>query len=392
MDLEQLEKRVNWLDGERRKDQDTIAKLDQQLQALEVKLAAAEIKNKELAGEITRLSTVVGRMDAFDGSLVQHRTEFNAMLKNVEQKSEQTNDETTRLLRAEIRAFENSLIEMRRTLEVLPNMRAELSTRAQEDIRLGKLIDELETTTEDLQRSEEEQSRIYRLLEDGRRQDVKRMTDLQGEISALRKRADEQRGRIDVNETNQKKIETRLNELLAVEVERRDAQSTFLEKQTLAEVERERIWKDWQSRFDVLEKQSVDLESQLQLLDTTHLTIKRIQSGVDDLMQRVERRINEIVEMQRLAEERFRQEWTTFKADDQKRWTNYTLSQEEQRSESGRRFDRIVDQVTNLEDSLQEVQDTLYQVNELTNKRLLFLLSAAHDWVNEYERVQGSTR
>jgi chromosome segregation ATPase len=392
MDLEQLEKRVNWLDGERRKDQDTIAKLDQQLQALGVKLAAAEIKNKELAGEITRLSTVVGRMDAFDGSLVQHRTEFNAMLKNVEQKSEQTNDETTRLLRAEIRAFENSLIEMRRTLEVLPNMRAELSTRAQEDIRLGKLIDELETTTEDLQRSEEEQSRIYRLLEDGRRQDVKRMTDLQGEISALRKRADEQRGRIDVNETNQKKIETRLNELLAVEVERRDAQSTFLEKQTLAEVERERIWKDWQSRFDVLEKQSVDLESQLQLLDTTHLTIKRIQSGVDDLMQRVERRINEIVEMQRLAEERFRQEWTTFKADDQKRWTNYTLSQEEQRSESGRRFDRIVDQVTNLEDSLQEVQDTLYQVNELTNKRLLFLLSAAHDWVNEYERVQGSTR
>ena len=75
----------------------------------------------------------------------------------------------------------------------------------------------------------------------------------------------------------------------------------------------------------MIERQSSQLESQLQLLDTTHLTIKRIQEGVDDLMQRVERRINEIVEMQRLAEERFRQEWTTFKADDQKRWTNNIL-------------------------------------------------------------------
>ena len=31
-----------------------------------------------------------------------------------------------------------------------------------------------------------------------------------------------------------------------------------------------------------------------------------------------------------LTEERFRQEWVNFKADDQKRWTNYTLAQEEQ--------------------------------------------------------------
>ena len=34
---------------------------------------------------------------------------------------------------------------------------------------------------------------------------------------------------------------------------------------------------------------------------------------------RFERRINEITEMERLTEERFRQEWVTFKADDQKR-------------------------------------------------------------------------
>ena len=43
------------------------------------------------------------------------------------------------------------------------------------------------------------------------------------------------------------------------------------------------------------------------------------------MKQRFDRRLNEITEMQRLVEERFRQEWVSFKADDQKRWTNYTL-------------------------------------------------------------------
>ena len=44
--------------------------------------------------------------------------------------------------------------------------------------------------------------------------------------------------------------------------------------------------------------------------------------------------------MTRLTEDRFRQEWVAFKADDQKRWTNYSLVQEEQSRELNRQFER----------------------------------------------------
>jgi chromosome segregation ATPase len=391
MDQAQLEKRVAWLDDEHRKDKNLIAMLEERINALESRIATNEQQNKDLTGEITRLSTVTGRMDSFDASLEQHRSEFNSMFKNQAVQSEQRADEITSVLRTEIRAYETSLADVRKSTEPIPALRNEIQARVQEEHRLARLIGDIQNDIIELRRNEEEQSRIYRLIEDGRRQDVKRLTDIQGELTAVRKRSDEQRGRIDITESNFRKLETRLNELLAVESDRRDSQAAFLEKQTLAEVERDRQWKDWKARFEMIERQSADLESQLQLLDTTHLTIKRMQDGVDDLIARVERRINEIVEMQRLAEERFRQEWTTFKADDQKRWTNYTLSQEEQRTETGRRFDRVADRVTYLEDSIQELQDMSQQVNELTIKRLQSLLSVAHDWVSEYERVQGGS-
>jgi len=70
------------------------------------------------------------------------------------------------------------------------------------------------------------------------------------------------------------------------------------------------------------------------------------------------------IPIQRLGEERFRQEWTTFKSDDQKRWVNYTLSQEEQTKESGRKFERLNDRTTTLEELLQDLQDAVQQSNK----------------------------
>jgi spore coat protein CotH len=120
--------------------------------------------------------------------------------------------------------------------------------------------------------------------------------------------------------------------------------------------------------------------------------VKRIKETIDELVERIERRSNEITEVQRLAEERFRQEWVTFKADDQKRWTNYTLTQEEQRSETVRNFEKLIGQVAQLEDFIQELQDLMQQMNEQSEQRLQSLLALAHEWVSTYERVEGRLR
>ena len=109
----------------------------------------------------------------------------------------------------------------------------------------------------------------------------------------------------------------------------------------MLQVERERVWKDWQARFEVIEQQTADIDTNLQALDTTHRAVKRSQGTLDELNIKVDRRVNEMAEIQRLSEERFRQEWVTFKADDQKRWTNYTLTQEEQRGEVSRQYEKF---------------------------------------------------
>ena len=392
MELEQLAKRVSWLDDERRKDKNALVRLEEKITALEGKLAAAEQDKTDLSGEITRLRTVISRLDQFEGSITQQRTEFNRQLKEVERVTEHRDNEITALLRSEIQKYEKPITDIRKELEDVRVLRRDMQARVLEETRLGRLLEELGNNLDDLRVNEEEQSRIYRLLEDGRRQDSRRLTDLQGEVAAVRKRSDEQRGQQDVADLAIKRQETRLNELVNAEQERTNTQAAYLEKQALVAVEREAAWKEWQSRFEMVEKQSVDVETQLQSLDATFMAVKRTQDAVDDLMQRVERRINEVAEIQRLAEERFRQEWTTFKADDQKRWTNYTLSQDEQRGEIGRRFERVTERLTFTEDTLQEVQDLLQHVNEMNSQHLQTILTTMHEWSTAYERTNPNLR
>ena len=49
-----------------------------------------------------------------------------------------------------------------------------------------------------------------------------------------------------------------LNEILVNEAERRQAQTNFIETQALAQVERDRTWKEWEERVNSLNKQSED--------------------------------------------------------------------------------------------------------------------------------------
>lgn len=392
MDTEQLQKRIQWVEEDRRKEKDALALLENKLVSLEGSLTASLQQGKTLSSELTRLSAIITRMDQYDQALLNTRLESKQALDELDKALKLRIDESEKIQKVQFKSFDGNFTDLHKQIEVIPRLDKNIQARIDIEIGIRRTLDELREKIEAVRVEEEEYTRTIRLLEDGRRQDAKKIVDLQGEVNALRKRMDDQRGQNEVINTNLKKLEIRLNELITVENERRDMMTNFINKQTVTQVERDRTWKDWQSRFDSIEKQGVDIESQLVSLDTTHREVKRIQVNLEDLIQRVERRINEITEIQRLSEDRFRQEWVTFKADDQKRWTNYTLTQEEQRSEAARQYDKLAEQTTHLEDELQEVKDLLQQSNEMLEKRLQSILAIAHEWVTTYERTIGHPR
>jgi hypothetical protein len=102
--------------------------------------------------------------------------------------------------------------------------------------------------------------------------------------------------------------------------------------------------------------------------------------------------VNELGEIQRLGDQRFRQEWSTFQADSQKRWANFTLTHEEQQRENSRQRDKLGDQITALEDSVRDVQDGLQHLTDQSERNLQALLEMARDSLSENERFLSNQR
>lgn len=389
MDLEQLEKRIDWLDNERRKDKTIIATLEERVALLENSLPTLTLQIKEIGGELTRLSATLSRFDQIDATIAQMRVELARSIEAVDRTHQDRGREMEKARMTEQESLRMAVAEVRRGLEPIPDLRKSIQTRMEEDFRLGRLIEEVNQKVLENRRGDEEYRRSLKLLEEAQRQETKRITDMQGEVTAVRKRQDEQRGKVDLVGESTRKMEMRISEFQSAESERRQAQTAFIDKQNMGALERDRIWKDWQTRFDLIERQGMGLDAQLQAIEATHRQIKRSQEAFDDITQRFDRRINEITEMQRLTEDRFRQDWVAFRADDQKRWTNYALVQEEQQREITRNFERYSERIVVLEDMTQEVQDIVQQVKEESQKRLQNLLAMAHEWVEQYDRVFG---
>lgn len=385
--LEQLEKRVKWLDSERRSDKTTIATLQNQFNKLESENSSLKQLVNEMDSEVTRLTTLLARLDKFDTLIDRLHTELTQQLTDFEEELQKKQAKTDKTRRFEIEAMNKSLIELHRVTDSVVIMQNDFKNQKEENLRISRVIEELKQQISDVNRFDEDYKRSLHLVEENRRQDTKRLSDLQGEVVAQRKRLEENRGRLELSADNLRPIENRINELQATEINRREAQSAFFEKIKLQGVERDRIFKEWRDRFDAMEKINHGFESQLTGLESTHKAVKKSQAELDDVTQRFDRRINEITEIQRLNDERFRQEWTTFKADNLKRWTNYTLGREEQHRETDRQVENISKRFTDLEDLTRTIQNALQQINQDSVKRFQILLRSYQESIQMYSDI-----
>lgn len=386
LSMAQLEKRVEWLDNERRNDKTALAAIQSKIENLGTENSALRMRIADMESEISRLNTLITRVEQFELDISNVRTELSRQIEDVKGSAQEKFIQTEKNYQR-IDDLNADITEVRKKVASYENYPQQVEERKEEDIRLARLIEELKAQVNDISRFDEEYKRSLRVMEENQRQEAKRLTDFQGELAALRKRQDESRGKQDLLGDSMRKLEIRIKELIEAESERQETQTAFIEKINLAQVERDRTFRSWSERFERMETITKDLDEEISGLEDTHSAVQKSLKSLDEVTQRFDRRVNEITEVQRLNEDRFRQEWTTFKADDQKRWSNYILAQEEQFREMNRDLESFGDRITNLEDLIKRVQDTLGEMGRDDLKRMHAQLSTIRESIEAYNKI-----
>lgn len=390
MEFEQIIKRLDWLDEEHRKGKVELDNLLEKLANNQGELKLANKKIKELTNELSKLSTVSARLDLINITIDQQRIEILKYVDDMDSKDIDRLPEAEKRFQIKFDNLNKSILELRKLKEPIADIKHDLKSNAAETARLYNQTSGWEPRFQEVVKSIEEIRLAQKAAEGPRLQDNKRISELQGTITAAKKRMDEIREKNDLFPDSIRRIETRLNEIINSEAERRQSQVSFMETQARLQIDRDRALKDMEDYLDTIRAQTGTMDRQLLEWDGIQRAAKRAQETYEDIVHKFERRINEISEMQRLAEDRFRQEWVTFKSDDQKRWTSYTLSQDEIHKDTRNNEGKLEERLTILEDLVQLQQDVLLQTKDANEQLLQGMLAQIHELLSAYERITST--
>lgn len=384
MPAETLKPRVDWLDDERRKDKAALGRLEEKLGAAEAALAAQTKQIQEVSAQVARVYAKF-QPGQIEELLSHHREDLQRTMESLEKRRLEAEEKGAKVRVAERESIERALGDMHRQLAGLTELQRTVESRREEQARLGAALQEARKALDGLVRRDEERVRVIAAMEETRRQDVRRLGEIQGEIQAQRQKFNESGARLEGLETGARRFETRLGELSAADLERRNAAAVWQEQQNAASSERDRQWKEWERTLGSLAASMKDYSERMEGYAETHRAMRQALEDTRQLSERSEQRLHEMEEMLRLSTDRLRQEWSAYLADDQKRWTAQGLTQDDRWREHDRREQKALDRLSRAEDQLAEAGDQAREREAGDRSRLEALANLVHEWLARLE-------
>ncbi|MDX2160536.1 MAG: hypothetical protein SF162_04340 [bacterium] len=369
MDLNQAARLIEWLDEERRRDKATIATLQERLaQQQEVmdgltrRIASMESDQVNLRNQVTASAREAEIID-------QLRKEMQQMVEGVEAKRLTAEREFDRRNELAREAVNRPVRELTEKLTRLERQTTELPAISTEKDRLATLVAALQQRVDEAFKRLEDPDRRLAFLEEQRRSDARRLGELESELPEVRKNLESTKPKLALIEDLSLRNERKIQEVQAGDRDRRDQMQQFIDQQTLLMQQRDRQVDDLIKQFG---DQNSAMQRNMERFETWAEAYREMKKIIDDFQRigdRLERRINEVAEMQRLSEERFRTEWNDWRSEDQKRWKAFNLSNDEVWRLHDKEFERFVKQSAEMQAYFAPLQDAINRLWNLERDR-----------------------
>jgi len=380
LETEQIDKRVSWLDEQRRKDALEVTRLEELLEALNESARQQSQQLRDLAGEVARIPALEARIRQYDETIAKHRSEILQQLDTQDERRIAREKQLESLRTIDQKKVVGEVQELRDKLKELDRIDEALEVRRREELRISRSVDEIEKKTSQATAAIEDEQRVASGIKEAGEKNNQRINELENRGSSVSKRVDELRSLIDSSEDQLRKLSTRAEVVELGEKELRQSQNLWTEQQAARLAEFERAWIAWEKRFVEFEIQSDDLKERIESYEETHRSLRLLRDELNDVVERLNRRIEEVSEIQRLSEDRFKQDWSTFQADLQKRWSSFKLSSEEQWKEHERKHEPISEQLKQLQVELDTALSSIDELDRSSKGRISDLVALVQEW------------
>jgi hypothetical protein len=382
MDLTQAMQTIRWLDEERRKDKAAIAALEEQAQTHEQQIAQQTAQVQELQTSLAGVRGVLTQVTEFRQLISNYRDELVLQMDQRDETRRKEQAESDRLRRMEFETLTTNLNRLEKEMRVLPQYDEELNTRRAETQRLNEAIQRINTSVSDLSQRSDERVKSVTYLEEQRRADNRRISDLEQDSTDLHRRLETLSKKLPLLEDTLRKQTTRIEEA----IQETKKYEKPIEELRISDFQREQKMKQYLDQGERVAHEMERIREQTQGFLEQQQLVKRALEKLERFQARLEKRQNEVAEMQRVSEDRLRRQWEEWQDEQNKKQKKRDVVTEERWRQQGQTNDEHLKRLNGLHSAanLHRAQlDTLWETrrSDATN-----LLQAAQDI---YEALVG---
>lgn len=364
-EVQDLQNRLEWLDGERRKVNRKLAELEQRFELQQRDLQGREQRIQELEQKLSTTQAQISRMGQVDTRLAQFKDEMVEMIEQYDQRRIQAEEELDRLRRVEHENTAREIADIRKELPAIPRLQQDMALRQAEEARLANLIGQQKNRSSVTDNQLDELSRTLTFLEEKEKQNGRNVAELQTNLLEVNKRWGPVQERLDALGGNISRLETTIQPLMSVRDDLHQRMESWMEQIRLGEHERNKQQENW--RY-LLEEHTDMLARFSKEWITFADQYKEAKMAIQTLAQwqtQIEQQQRESSELMRIETHRMQSRWDNFQQEINRRLKTYEV-EAEQRWHGVDRINRQVQEqfavIDGLLEELQQDKDLMWRI------------------------------
>jgi hypothetical protein len=385
MNLEDLVSRLDSLEEHMRSLNKSLITANSRLNEVDEKANNFLGMVRDQKKDLERLNSVIMGMGKYDSTINQIRKDFNRNIEEIEAQRKHDDQIRTNMINKDIISVQSQFEGVKK--EIKNDYEKRLNVFIEENTRLVNRFNEIAEENKKNVISSEDLKVSIGVMQQDLRRTIKQVESIKIDQDLFRESQNDLRTKMDPIMDSLRNNESRLNDLVATESERRQNQLDFMQKQSELAGDRERKWAEWNQDIENSIQQVREILPELQ---KQQFAMAHTKEDFENVTQQFDRRIKEITEMYRLMEERYKKEWDTFKADAEKRWSNISLVLNDKQGGVSEKLLTLQERMILVEDNNHEMQEALLLMSSEIQKGMQGIMKMVNGWMEAFNQIKNT--
>ncbi len=386
--MKELQDRLEWLDGERRKTNRKLTEMEQQFDLLQREIQGREQRIQELEGRLTNLTSQTNRFSQIDAQLSQFKDELVSLIEQYDQRRLKSEGELDRLRRVEHENTAREIADIRKELPAIPRLQRDMELRQAEESRLANLIGTQKGQISAFNNKLEEWERNFSFIEEKERQNNRNIVDIQTNLLEINKRWNTIYERLDALHGNIARLDTTVQPLTTIRDEISERMESWVNQIQLGEHERNKQVENWryllEEHADTIERFSKEWVT----FSDQYKEAKMALQTLADWQKQIEQNQRESAETLRIETHRTQSRWDNFVQEIERRLKSFEVEAEQRWHMADRHVRQTEEQFTAIAELLESFDQEKELIWRIQTAQADALKKFPLIWLEEIEKAR----